>query len=447
MAGCQRYSAGRPQHMSLPRYQVQFCETASQIPDDLWDACFLPPAESRWWYETLEQSGIDDQFTFFYGLISDDRGPIGIAPFFIMDVPVAEVAPQVFLRLLQFVGTIIPSILHQRILFVGSPIIDECIIGFLPHVNRREALLALQLALERKAKESRASLIVWKDFPENFFADLEWLSHERRLFRVISFPGTLAELPSRRKEDYYAAMNPSDRRNLQRKLRRSQEKVELTTEVVQHPNTKTLAEIFALFWQTYQKSTNKFERLSPKFFESIATKPNAQFLLLREKATGDMVAFRLCFDMGKRLVNRYIGIDYQRPKEWMLYFRLWDAALDLALLRGLPAIWSGQLSYTTKLELGHRLVPLNNYCGHRNPFLHHLYRLLTQRVDWASLDDGLAQFLKSHPAEATRQAFNPDPELEPVRWLPRLVSLLKSLRIQAKTWYRRLRPLRRPTQV
>jgi hypothetical protein len=33
--------------MSFPRYQVQFCETASQIPDDLWDACFLPPAEGR----------------------------------------------------------------------------------------------------------------------------------------------------------------------------------------------------------------------------------------------------------------------------------------------------------------------------------------------------------------------------------------------------------------
>jgi hypothetical protein len=73
-----------------------------------------------------------------------------------------------------------------------------------------------------------------------------------------------------------------------------------------------------------------------------------------------MVAFQLCFDMGERLVNRYIGLDYRRPKEGMLYFRLWEATLDLALLRGLPAIWSGQLSYEVKIELGHKLVPLNN---------------------------------------------------------------------------------------
>lgn len=433
--------------MNSPRYEVEFCETASQISQDLWDACFLPPAEGRWWYETLEQSGIDDQFTFFYGLISDQGGPVGIAPFFIMDVPIAEVAPQVFLRLLQFIGTIVPAILRQRILFVGSPCIDECTIGFLPQVNRREALLSLQVGLEKKAKESRAALIVWKDFPESFSADLHWLSHERRLFRVISFPGTLAELPSQRKEDYYATMKGSDRRNLQRKLRRSREQVVLSIEIVQHPDTKTLDEIFALFWQTYQKSTTKFERLNRKFFESIATKHNTQFVVLREKATGQMVAFHLCFDMGKRLVNRYIGLDYSRPKEWMLYFRVWEATVDLALLRGLPAIWSGQLSYTTKLELGHRLVPLNNYCGHRNIVLHHLYRMLAQRVDWASLDPGLARFLKAHPAEANRQTIDSRSEMQATWSRPKLVSPLKSLLIQTKLWYRRVRPLRRPTQV
>jgi Peptidogalycan biosysnthesis/recognition len=304
---------------------------------------------------------------------------------------------------LRLVGKIVPALLRQRILFVGSPCIDETTIGLLSHVNPREALLSVQVALEKNAKEIGAGLIVWKDFPESFSAELEWLSHERRLFRVISFPGTLAELPSPRKEDYFAAMKGSDRRNLKRKLRRSREQVSLSIQIVQRPDGKTLDEIFDLFWQTYQKSTTKFERLNRKFFESIATKEATRFVILREKATGEMVAFHLCFDMGKRLVNRYIGLDYRRPKEWMLYFRVWEATVDLALLRGLPAIWSGQLAYAAKLELGHKLVPLNNYCRHRNIVLHHLSRLLAQRVDWASLDEGLAHFLKAHPDEANRQ--------------------------------------------
>src|SRR5258708_11983960 len=107
--------------MSLPRYQVQFCETASQIADDLRDACFLPPAEGRWWYETMEQSDIEDQFTFLYGLITDLGGPVGIAPAFVMDVPIAQVPPPVLLRLLRLVGQICSPILRQPILFIRFP--------------------------------------------------------------------------------------------------------------------------------------------------------------------------------------------------------------------------------------------------------------------------------------------------------------------------------------
>jgi len=33
-----------------------------------------------------------------------------------------------------------------------------------------------------------------------------------------------------------------------------------------------------------------------------------------------MLAFMLCFDMGERVINKYIGLDYGRPKEWSLYF-------------------------------------------------------------------------------------------------------------------------------
>jgi hypothetical protein len=384
-------------HMNLQPYEVEFLKKASQIPSDLWDACFQLPAEGRWWYETLDQSGIEAQFTFFYGLIKHIRCPVGIAPVFAMDVPVEQVAPQEFLRLLRLVGKIVPSVLCQRTLFVGSPILDESRIGFISDVNRRAALLSLQVALEKLADELRAAMIVWKDFPESSSADLNWLSHQRRLFRVISLPNTVVEFPSHRKEDYFAAMKGSRRHNLKKKLRRSREQVPLGVDIVQHPDAKTLDGIFGLFWQTYEKSATKFERLNRKFFEIIAEKQAALFITLREKGTGEMIAFMLCLDMRERLINLFIGMDYSRPKEWMLYFRLWEAAVDLALSRGFTAIVSGRSSYAIKIEMGHKLVPLNNYCRHRNIFLHNIYRILAQRVDWASLDDALARFLKAHP--------------------------------------------------
>jgi hypothetical protein len=383
--------------MNVQPYEVEFLKKASQIPDRLWDACFQVPGEGRWWYEALEQSGIDDQFTLFYGLIAHLGCPVGIAPAFVMDMPVEQVAPQAFLRLLRLIGKIVPAVLCQRTLFVGSPILDETRVALISHVNRRAALLALQVALEAKAAELRASLIVWKDFPESASADLNWLSDQRRLFRVTSLPNTIVEFSSHRKEDYFSALKGSRRRKLKTKLRRSREQVALSVEIVQDPDTKTLDDIFALFWQTYEKSTSKFERLNHKFFEVFAKEQAALFIILREEVTGEMIAFMLCFDMGERLINMFIGIDYRRPKEWMLFFRLWEAAVDVALSRGFTAIVSGRSSYEAKIETGHKLVSLNNYCRHRNILLHAIYRIVARRIDWASLDEALARFLKAHP--------------------------------------------------
>lgn len=383
--------------MSQHAYRIEFFERASQIPNELWDDCFQPPDEGRWWYETLDQSGIEDQFTFFYALFEHLGIPAGIALCFVMDLPIEQVAPQEFLRLLRLVGRIMPSVLWQRTLFVGSPVLDEGKVGLVPQVNRRSALLCLQVALEKKADELHAPLIVWKDFPESSAADLKWLSHERRLFRVVSFPNTIVEFSSHRKEDYFAAMKGSRRRNLKKKLSRSREKVALSEEIVQRPDPETLDDIFGLFWQTYEKSATKFERLNRRFFEVISEKQPTHFIILREAATDEMVAFMLCFHLGDRLNNMYIGLDYSRPKDWMLLFRLWEAAVDLALSRGFSAIVSGRTSYEAKIQIGHKLVPLNNYCRHRNIILHSIYGTFAGKIHWASMDDALARILKAHP--------------------------------------------------
>src|ERR1700730_2691082 len=90
-------------------------------------------------------------------------------------------------------------------------------------------------------------------------------------------------------------------------------------------------------------------------------------------------------------------MDYGRPKEWMLLFRLWEAAVDVASSRGFSSIVSGRSSYEAKIQIGHKLVPLNNYCGHRNIVLHNIYRIFAHTIHWASMDEALDRFLTAHP--------------------------------------------------
>jgi len=371
-------------------FSVSFTRSTSDIDAALWDACFPPPLEGRWWYETLERSGLEDQFTFLYAVISRHATPIGIAPAFVMRFPVSLVAPDALKPLLPLIG----SAAHPKTLFVGSPCADEGTIGLLPGTGRAAAWAALHNALLAKAEELHAPLIVWKDMPSD-------VPQPAGTFRVTSFPGTVVELGAS-KDEYFASLKGSRRHNVRKKMRRSHENAALRAEVLQRP---PLDEIFPLFWQTYERSSTRFERLNREFFARISEVPCTRFIALREQSSGAMVAFMMCFELGAKLINKFVGMDYRRPGEWQLHFRLWEATLDYAYSQGIRQIQSGQTGYAVKIESGHRLVPLVNFCRHRNGLIHALAARAARGIDWATLDDDLARHVRAHPeSEAKARA-------------------------------------------
>jgi hypothetical protein len=377
---------------------VDFLASYRDIPEPLWEACFAPPAEGRWWYAALEDSGLEDQFTFLYALIRQDGQPVGIAPAFVMDVPLELVVPPEILPLFAIPGRFFPKIMFQRTLFLGSPCSDEGRLGLLPGTERRAVLLAVHQAALRQARRMKAPMIVWKDFVDSdTAADFAWLRQHCRLFAMPSFPGTEAAVAG----DYYASLKASRRYNLKKKLKRSHAAAELTVEVVQHPGPAAMDAIFALFWQTYEKATTRFELLNRAFFDRLAAVPSSHFILLREAESGTLVAFMLCFDMDGQVINKFIGIDYARPKDWFLYFRLWEEAVIWAQQRGARTIQSGQTGYTPKIEMGHALIPMSNHGRHANRLIHWIYAKVAATISWATLDEDLAVYLKAHPEEGT----------------------------------------------
>jgi len=376
---------------------ASFLASEAEIPPALWERCFPPPLEGRWWYRALEACGLDDQFTFLYALIHDAERPIGIAPAFLGTAPILLAVPAPLQRTFAFWAKFMPSLLQPRTLFVGSPCADEGTVGLLPGTDRRAAFECLQQAVEGEARRRDLHMIAWKDFPGSDADDIAWLQARHGLFRMVSFPGTIVSLPGPRKDDYFAALKGSRRGQLKKKIRHSAAHVDVEAEAIQHPSPDVLDEIFRLFWQTHERATTKYERLNRRFFELIAEPPVAHFIVIREKRSRDILAFMLCFDMGGRIINKFIGIDYSRPREWRLYFRLWDAVIDWALTRGATTIQSGQTGYPAKIETGHTLIPLTNYGRHRNRLIHRIYSTIARTITWETLDNDLATFMKAYP--------------------------------------------------
>ncbi len=370
---------------------IRWTTTVDAIPPALWLACFPPPLEGRWWYATMESSGLEDQFTFAYAILEDAGSSIGIAPTFLMDVPLDVIAPDRLASLVRLIGRYVRFLRYQRTLFVGSPCADEGTVGLIPGVALADVIAPLQDALDRRAAQLRASMIVYKDFAAH---DVAALSGERRLFRVSSFPGTRLSLANGY-AGYLAGLKSDRRHNLKKKLRRGGEAVPTVATVVQHPNAATLAEVWPLFWQTYLKGRTKFERLTPAFFARIAAEPTSHFVLLRH--AGKLVAFMLCFDCRPRMVNKFIGLDYAVAAEGNLYFQLWAAAAQWAADAGFAEVQSGQTGYRFKLDVGHELVPLTNFARHRNPLVHRIFAWQGNGITWKTIDPDLNVYLMAHP--------------------------------------------------
>ncbi len=383
--------------MSNSQYEAAWVDHSDDVPPSLWAQLFPPPLEGDWWYRALERSGLDDQFCFRYLLLKQGGIPVGLVPAFLMDVPMRLVVPPVLLPWVSAFGRVFPWLRAQRTLFVGSPCAEEGRIGLLPGVDVASALRCIDAELINEMRRNGARVRVWKDFGVEWHPVLSSLAREAGLFRLVSFPGTEVALQGGTREAYLQSLGTNQRHQFKKKLRRSKEAVALGVEFLRQPDDATLDKLFALFWQTYEKATTRFERLNRRFFGLIAAEPVASFIVLRELTTAQPVAFMLCFESPGHLVNKFIGIDYQTPRAWFLYFRLWDAAVDYAISSGATALQSGQTGYRPKIELGHRLVPLTNYCAHRNPVIHRIYAWVAAEVDWHTLDPALAAALETHP--------------------------------------------------
>jgi hypothetical protein len=371
----------------------------SDLPGSLWRDCFSAPREGLFWYRALESGKLEAQFTLLFGLLHNDGLPIGIVPVFIFDLPLELVMPPEIARfVMPLMRGPLRRLAYQRTLFIGTVAGEEGQVGLLPGYALRDVAPFLHAAVRAQAKALKVPMLVWKEFPDSARIALDSLLTSTRAFRVVSYPGTVIPLDSGGYEAYLAKQRSARRWKIKDKLRRGASNLPLRTTIVKRPRQPTLDEIFLLFWQTYLRGKTKFERLTPEFFRAIADSDEATFVVQCDAASGKILSFMLMLDLGERVVNQFIGIDYGAAPNAFLYFRLFAAAYDWAsTTTRATVLQSGQTGYMAKFDLGHALVPLWNYCEHRNRMKNSIYRNIASRVTWDTLDDQLAEYLHAHP--------------------------------------------------
>ena len=375
--------------------RVHWCASSNDIPGEAWQRCFPPPLEGLWLYAALEQSGLQEQFSFSYAVVRRGTEIVAIAPVFTAVLPISLIAPRLVDLALSLGGPLLRHLRFQKTLFVGCPCADEGTVGIAPGVRLAEVAPTLQRALWERAAECGAASLVWKDFPESSWPDLRALSREAGLCEAVSYPGTRISNIGPDFEAYLARLSGNRRHNLRKKLRLSRDHVDVEVELVTMPDPTLLAEIWRLFQTTYERATTRFERLTETFWEIVSREAQSRCIILRERSSGKAVAFMLAIVQGKRAINKFIGLDYGFGSKAYLYFRLWEEFMRFAIAAGAEEVQSGQTGYRAKLDVGHELVPLSNFFRYRNPLIQMLAAFLAKRISWSSLDEDLGRAVQS----------------------------------------------------
>jgi uncharacterized protein len=346
----------------------------------------------------LEAGTLPGQFTYLFGELRHDGTPIGIVPAFVFDVPLALVIPPALARIVLPVAKgPLRGLAHQRTFFIGNVAGEEGHVGLVAGWRLAQVAAFIHASACAKADELRAPMRVWKDFPDCDREALDAMAKATRIFRIVSYPGTTIPIVRPNYEAFLGTLRAEARRRIRLKLKRGSETLALESQVIARPDERDLDAFYALFRQTYERATTRFEELTPQFFRTIALADEATFVVLRDPGRGPFRAFMLMLDLGDRAINQFIGIDHACADGAWLYFRLFAAAYDWACTTQATTLQSGQTGYRVKFDMGHALVPLWNWCEHRGAIVNPVFRRAAAGIAWDTLDPQLAEYLRAHP--------------------------------------------------
>jgi predicted N-acyltransferase len=357
--------------------------------NEFWNRAFVNQSKDHRYYELIERT-LTNQFEHFYVLLEDRSGKIrAVQPIFFVRQNLVEGVPGKIRTIVDLIRRKFPRFLTMRVLMIGCAA-GEGQLGVLDPKDETWLAQALPPILLSFAKQQRASLVVWKDFPATYRSSLSALK-SNGYARVPSMPMTRLRIDYKNFDEYLGQIGYMSRKSLRRKFRKTERAAKIEMEVVIDV-TPWVEEIYPLYLQVHERSPMKFEVLTKEFFCAIGrTMPDcARFFVWRQSEK--IIAFSLCLVSGNTIHDECLGLDYEVAFDLYLYFYTLRDVINWSMAQGLGYYSSGPLNYDPKLHLGHELAPLDLYVMHTKPLLNPIFQFAVTYLEPTRHDRILKKF-------------------------------------------------------
>ncbi len=359
----------------------------------MWKRALQNKCKDHRYYEIVQET-LQCGFEHHYLLIEDHAGQVrAIQPVFFVRQNLVE---GVRGKVRSIVGTIrkmFPRFLTMRVLMVGCGA-GAGDLGVWDKDDEPFVAKALQSSLQTYARQNKASLVVFKDFPAHYRSALEML-HSSGYARIPSMPMTRLSLRYKNWDEYFGTLSKATRKDLRRKFRKAERAPNIEMEVVTDV-TPFIDEIYPLYLAVHERSALKFETLTKEYFRAIGQQipERARFFIWRQN--DKIVSFSFCLVCGDAIYDECIGLDYEVALDLHLYFYTLRDIISWALQQRFKYYYSNPLNYEPKLHLDCELVCLDLYVIHTNPLLNPIFRRLIKYLGPTRHDPVLRKFPNAH---------------------------------------------------
>lgn len=370
-------------------FTVRAHASVAEIPQAVWDRLLPGEPESWSFYRAVEQIPPPG---FTLSAMACYRGEeiVAVAPMFRVNYRVDTPFQGTLRRIGDWLYARVPRLVSFPVIGLGSPMSDNCALGFAPELSqaeRRQAFAAMRDGLSAEARRHRSALIAVKSL-DHVAEELDDELTGGGFNRVTSVPLVMLDLPFRRLDQFYLSLRKKDADYLKRKYRSIQD---VRVEWRNDPSgiEDKLNALFAATLAQSKVDYGDFQELHPYYFTRVFAAMEDKCRLMLCWHGDELVSFQFFILGERRALAKQIGMSYPKARDLNLYFVNWMALIEFCIANRIASIEMGATTYRTKLVFGGRLERRWLHYRFRSSVLNRALRGLAPLFDFERNDPEL----------------------------------------------------------
>ena len=334
------------------RFKVRSYESISSIPRAAWERLLPGEPESWDFYRAVE--GVPPP-GFRLGAIAALEADrlVAVAPLFRVAYRIDTPLQGKLREIGNWVHARAPRLVSFQVIGLGSPMSDNCSLGFAPELSDAECTGAFEDILQHLAelaKRERCALIAVKSLDRS--AELLQGALARQSYKsATSVPLAMLDLPYRSLDNYLDTLPEKTASYFRRKMR-SADKVRIEYRSSLAGLEARIAELFESTLKQSKVDYGDFEKLDPQYFPRVVNAMGDKAQLMLCWRGEELLSFQLFLIGTDRVLAKQIGMKYPEGRELNLYFVNWLKLIEFAIQHRIPSVEMGATTYATKLLFG-----------------------------------------------------------------------------------------------